>query len=61
MKKWTNPNIYTLGVQATKGNPSTNGNDAAIPDCIENALESIFGDHSGPCKPNKPSNPDILS
>ena len=54
MKKWNNPKVTKLGMKETKGNPATRGNDAAIPDCIENAFESIFGDHSGSCPNNKP-------
>lgn len=57
MKKWTNPEISKLGAKATMGNPSTKGNDSHIPDCIENAFECIFGDHSGDC----PSKPDPIS
>lgn len=47
MKKWSQPEITNLVLAKTAGNPSTRGNDSAIPDCIENAFETLFGDHSG--------------
>lgn len=48
MKTWFRPEIINLRLTKTAGNPATGGNDTAIPDCIEDAFESIYGDHSGP-------------
>lgn len=51
MKTWEQPEITNLRLAKTAGNPATSGNDTSIPDCIEDAFESIYGDHSGPDSP----------
>lgn len=56
MKKWEKPEVKSLSLKMTQGNPSTKGNDACIPDCIENAFQSIFGDHSGSKPPSNNQN-----
>lgn len=48
MKEWNNPEVFSLNLEATKGNPFSKGNDQLIPDCIENQLGEILGDLTGP-------------
>ena len=43
MSKWLKPEITNLGLSNTAGNPSTTGNDSAIPDCQEIIIEDLAG------------------
>lgn len=56
MRQWLKPEITNLGLSSTAGNPSTTGNDSAIPDCIEIPSESLAGrDLSGDDPTSKPT------